>query len=142
MDAVERILEHWKGQGVPLSPGASMQELAALEAFLGCTLPADIHRFYSTANGMQNFAHDSKMVSFWSIDRILREKDVARVGDQARGAAFADVMVYSWTFRYGLRAGCPPSVMADGSQLEHGSLSDFLQQYLEDPDSMGLVDAV
>jgi hypothetical protein len=141
MDAVERIFEHWKGQRVPLNPGASAQDLAALEAFLGCSLPADVRRFYSVANGMLDGAYDSKMVSFWSIDRILREKDVAQAEDQARGAAFADVMIYSWTFRYGLRAGGPLSVIADGSPHEQESLSAFLDQYLSDPDSLGLVDA-
>jgi hypothetical protein len=142
MDPVERILERWRGQGVPLNPGASPQDLAALEVFLGCALPADVRRFYERANGMQELAHDSKMVSFWSIDRILREGDVAPAGDDAQAAAFADVMIYSWAFRYGLRAGGPLTVMADGSSVEHGSLSAFLDQYLEDPDSMGLVDAV
>jgi hypothetical protein len=142
MDPVERILEQWRSQGVPMNPGASAQDLAALEAFLGCALPADIRRFYSLANGMKDLAYDSKMVSFWSIDRILREQDVARAGDEARGAAFADVMIYSWTFRYGLRAAAPLSVMADGSQLEHVSLSAFLDLYLTVPDSLGLVDAV
>ncbi len=142
MDAVNRILRHWQGQGVPLNPGASTQDLSALETFLGRSLPADVHRFYSTANGMEDFAHDSKMVSFWSIDRILREKDVARAGGEGRGSAFADVLIYSWTFRYLSRSGGPLTVMADGSQLEHESLSAFIGQYLADPDSLGLVDAV
>ena len=141
MDAVGRILEHWRGQGVPLNPGASARDFAALETFLGCSLPADVRRFYSAANGMQEFAHDSKMVSFWSIDRMLREKDIARAGDDGRAAAFADVMIYSWTFRYGLRVGGPLCVMADGLRFELASLSVFLEQYLNDPDSMGLVDA-
>jgi hypothetical protein len=141
MDVVDRILKHWKGQRVPLNPGASTQDLAALEAFLGCSLPADVHRFYSAANGMEDFAHDSKMVSFWSIDRILREEDVARAGE-GRGSAFADVSIYSWTFRYLPRSFGQMSVMADGSQLEHDSLAAFLEQYVADPHSLGLVDAV
>jgi len=142
MGAVERILEHWRSQAVPLNPGASGEGLAALEVFLDRALPLDVHRFYSLANGMSDYAYDSKMVSFWSIDRILRERDVARAGDEGRGAAFADVMIYSWTFRYGLRAARPLSVMVDGSQLEHDSLSAFLDRYLADPDSLGLVNAV
>jgi hypothetical protein len=91
---------------------------------------------------MEDFAHDSKMVSLWSIDRILRENDVARAGGEGRGSAFADVLIYSWTFRYLSRAVGPLRVMADGSQLEHDSLSAFLEQYLADPESLGLVDAV
>jgi hypothetical protein len=142
MDVVDRIFEHWKGQGVPLNSGASNQDLAAFQTFLGRTLPADVSRFYSAANGMEDFAHDSKMVSFWSIDRILREKDVALAGGEGRGSAFADVMIYSWTFRYLSRSAGPMSVMADGSQLEHDSLAAFLEQYLADPNSLGLVDAV
>jgi hypothetical protein len=141
MDAVERILEHWRVHGIPLNSGASPHSLAALEGFLRRALPADVRRFYSLANGMREFAHDSKMVSFWSIDRILRENDIAPAGDQARGVAFADVMICSWTFRYGLRATGPVSVMADGSPVEHDSLSAFLDQYLRDPDSLGLLDA-
>jgi hypothetical protein len=142
MDAVERILEHWRAEGVALKAGATIEDLSRLERFLGCGLPDDVRRFYLEANGMEDFVHDSKRVSFWSIDRILREKDFAPAGDEARGSAFADVMLYSWTFRYGLRAGMPISVMADGARLEHTSFSTFLTQYLEDPGSMGLVDAV
>ena len=142
MDAVERILKHWRAEGVALNKGATVQDLAALEAFLGCGLPADVRRFYLEANGMKDFAHDSKMVSFWSIDRILRERDVAAAGDEAKGVAFADVIIYSWTFRYGLRAGISVSVMADGSPTEHSSFSAFLVQYMEDPGSMDLFNAV
>jgi hypothetical protein len=142
MDAVERILEDWNGQRVPLNPGAAAQDLAALEAFLGCALPADVRRFYSAANGMQDYARDSKTVSFWSIHRILREKDVARAGDGAQGTAFADVMMYAWTFRYGVGGGRLQSVMVDGSPHEQESFSAFLDQYVSDPKSLGLVDAV
>ena len=91
---------------------------------------------------MQDYARDSKTVSFWSIHRILREKDVARAGDGAQGTAFADVMMYAWTFRYGVGGGRLQSVMVDGSPHEQESFSAFLDQYVSDPKSLGLVDAV
>jgi hypothetical protein len=115
MDAIEKTLEHWRSQGIPLNPGASDQDLNRLEAFLGCPLPADVHRFYATADGMRDCAHDSKAVSFWPIDRILLENDFALAGEHVRAAAFADVMFYAWTFRYALRPPTPLWVMTDGS---------------------------
>jgi hypothetical protein len=87
---------------------------------------------------MEDFAADSRLVSFWSIDRILRERDVARMGAEGWGFAFADVLIYSWTFRYLSRASGSVTVGADGSHLEHDSLSAFLDRYLTDPDSLNL----
>ena len=124
-----------------MNPRATTDELGRLEAMLGVPLPEDVVAFYSTWNGMSDYesAGDS-LVSFWSIDRICREADVARggyPGDDFIAVAFADVLIYSWCFRFCVRSG-RIAVTADGDSREFSSLTAFFEVYLSSPKDLSL----
>ena len=136
-----RVQEKWRASSVPLNPGASATELNRLRDLLGIELPADVQRFYAVANGMADHAGAGVyLVSFWSIDRICREQDVCS-GSDAMGAfadvAFADVLIYSWCFRFRVRAQ-RLHVVADGQPWEFDDFSSFLHAYLTKPQDLGV----
>lgn len=141
MSSVDRILAQWREERAALNPGASGMQLESLERVLGMTLPADLRSFYSAANGMEDYKHDSRMVCMWSTDRIVRERNVHE-GEDEWGTyldlAFADVIVYAWHYRYRLRAGARMSIIAEPTSEEFPSLFAFFEALLRRPESLAL----
>jgi serine/threonine protein phosphatase PrpC len=141
-DALAALQQRCREWMIPLNPGAPANAVAALESLLGASVPPDVRRFYETADGMVNHESDGEsLVSFWSIERILRERDVVEAVDEGgpyRAVAFADVLIYSWCFRYKIRPGKPLVIVADGAPWEVPSLESFLQTYFSVPDLLGL----
>ena len=143
MNSVDQILAQWRQQRVPLNPGATALQLESLERLLGIPLPADLRSFYSAANGMEDYQHDAWMVSMWSTDRIVRERNV-REGENEWGPfhdiAFADVIVSAWHFRFRVRPGASRvSVIAGLTNEELPSLFVLFDVLMKRPDSIGLV---
>ena len=81
-----------------LNPPASRSELARLASVLGAPVPQDLEEFYLGADGMRDPEMDRWHVNFWSIERVIREKDIVRHNERDWWA-FADVLMYSWVFR-------------------------------------------
>lgn len=141
MTSVDQILAKWREEGAPLNPGATGMQLDSLERVLGMTLPADMRDFYSAANGMEDYKHDARMVCMWSIDRIVRERNV-REGEDEWGTfldlAFADVILYAWHYRYRLRTAGRMSIIAEPTSEEFPSLFAFFEALVRRPESLVL----
>lgn len=140
-NVVTQVHEEWRASSVLLNPGATAADLARLSDLLGIELPTDVRRFYEAVNGMVD--HESageSLVSFWSVDRICRERDVAS-GSDALGpfmdVAFADVLIYSWCFRFRVRTP-RLHVIADGQSWEFDAFNSFLVAYLTKPRELGI----
>lgn len=94
MTEVEEIVALWREERTPLNAGATEAALARLEQLLGVPLPKDVRAFYSLADGMPDDHYDACQLSFWSIERIVRERAAEAPAEPApgRGIAFADVI--------------------------------------------------
>ena len=139
MSGFEQVLKTWRAAAVPLNPPASEADLRLLAAFLGDAVPPDLRALYSVANGMVDYEMDDWYVFFWSIDRITRERDV-QVDGARRWIAFADVLLYSWCFRFS-PDGDRTRVRVDSTGEEFECLEDFLSRYASDPGSLDLFEA-
>lgn len=142
MNSIELMLEKWRAERVPLNPGAGVMQLESLERFLGIPLPADLRSFYSAANGMEDYQHDAWMVSMWSTERIVRERNVLEDEDEwgpFRDVAFADVIFSAWHFRFRIRNDDRVSVIAELTHEELPSLFVLFDVLMKRPDSIGLV---
>ena len=141
MKVIERIVLKWRADGVGPNPGASQETLGRLERQVGATLPDDVRLFFSLADGMPDGETDEYLLSFWSVDRILREvKDMRRTGCQIdpRDTPIADYLINSWlVFLRRLEAG-RVGVWVEGAAVEVPSLTDFFKRYESDPNSLGL----
>ena len=137
MSSTDNLFRLWREQGTGLNPAASNGALVRLATMLGEHLPPDLETFYLNADGMPDQGMDRWHVSFWSIERIIREKDVVLRGEQ-RWWAFSDVLIDSWFFRI-CPNGARTLVFAESTQEMFESLQDFFKAYVDRPDSLGLL---
>src|SRR5574338_552370 len=95
MDAIQKMLQRWREERVPLNEGAGALQLESLERLIGQQLPSDMRAFYTAADGMPDYQHDPRMVSMWSIERVIRERNIQEGEDEwglFQDVAFADVL--------------------------------------------------
>lgn len=144
MSSIDRILERWREEGVALNAGASALQLESLERLMGRSLPPDVRSFYSAANGMHDYQHDARMVSMWSIERTVRERNIQEGEDEwgpYQDIAFADVIFSAWHFRFRLRTEGRICVIAELTHEELPSLFAMFDAFLQRPASLGLAQA-
>ncbi|MEO7191933.1 MAG: hypothetical protein ABI051_12835 [Vicinamibacterales bacterium] len=84
---------------------------------------------------MPDYVTDGWHLSFWSIERVLQEKDFAN-----DSLAFADFLIYSHCLRVRPTGGAT-RVTVDGSPDSFASLEAFFERYLRDPEHFGLREA-
>lgn len=139
MRITQQVVQKWRDAGVELNPGASAADLEALRVLLQCDIPAEIHDFYISANGMPRNVHDDHLVSFWSIDTMSKERDLW--GDAELG--FAAFLIDSWRFIFRVernRVIVVSENVAPGEPMENlGSFSNFLELYLRNPDALRIL---
>jgi cell wall assembly regulator SMI1 len=142
MSSIDQMLERWRAEGVALNPGASAMQIESLERLIGTQLPTELRSFYSAANGMSDYQHDARMVSMWSIERSVRERNIQEGEDewgQFQDIAFADVMFSAWHLRFRVRSESRLSVMAELTNEELPSLYAAFDAFMQRPGSLGLV---
>jgi hypothetical protein len=144
MSSIDQMLERWRAESVALNPGASAMQLESLERLMDVPLPADVRSFYSAVNGMHDYQHDARMVSMWSIERTVRERNI-REGEDEWGPfqdiAFADVIFSAWHFRFRVRTEGRMSVIAELTNEELPSLYALFDAFMQGPASLGLASA-
>lgn len=141
MNSVEQMVQRWRDEKVLLNEGATPLQLEALERLFGGLLPADVRAFYSAVNGMQDYQHDARMVSMWSIERMVRERNIQEGEDEwglYQDIAFADVLFCAWFLRLRVRPEGQMSVLAELTNEEFPSLYAVLDAFMQRPGSMGL----
>lgn len=141
MSSVDKMLAQWRAEGIVLNEGASMMQIESLERLIGIQLPEEIRLFYAAANGMPDYQHDPRMVSMWSIERMVRERNINEGEDEwgkFQEVAFADVLFSAWYFRLRVRdqGGCV--VLVELTHEELPSLYAMFDAFLQRPGSLGL----
>ena len=138
---VEQAVEKWKRDGASPRAPAVLGDFDALEQFLGRSLPNDIRALYLCADGMSDSSSDRHLVSFWSLSRIIHEREVT-TGSDERGqytdVAFADVLISSWYFWLRIRSNGHWSVFVEVTKEELSTFGEFLSLYVADPDRLCL----
>ena len=139
MMEVDAVIGGWRSGGVHLNGPASHGDLARLAEFLGAPVPNDLRALYLAADGMVDNAIDQWHVSFWSINRIIREHNMTERAGHS-WVAVADFLVYSWCF-WILPKHDRTAVLDEGTGEEFESVAEFFNRYARDPNSLGLVKA-
>ena len=132
--STDTIIDRWFAAYPPARPGASAADLARLEQVVGAPLPSEVRAFYARSDGMPDCDYDQHQVSFWSIARIVSESQ-----DYPSGrVAFADFLIHSWYFYFTIVDG---SVRVGSANFDRliGDFREFLDQYLTDPASLGVL---
>jgi hypothetical protein len=141
MSSIDRILALWRDERVALNPGASAMQMESLERLMDVPLPPELLAFYSAANGMQDYQHDARMVSMWSIERAVRERNIHEAEDEwgpMIDIAFADVIFSAWHLRFRVRGEGRVSIIAELTHEEFPSLYSVFDAIMQRPGSLGL----
>lgn len=141
MSSIDRMLARWRDESVALNAGASTMQMESLERMIGYSLPDEVRNFYASANGMQDYQHDPRMVSVWAIERIVRERNIQEGEDEwgpYQDIAFADVLFSAWYLRYRVRTDGRISVLVELTHEEFPSLYALFDAFMQRPGSMGL----
>src|SRR5262245_657764 len=126
MNAIERVVMKWRSDGIGPNPGASEAMIDRLERQVGTTLPTDVRSFFRLADGIEDGYTDEYLLSFWSIDKILRDvadsvKAVYTI--DPRDTPMADFLINSW-FLYLRRLGeGRVGIWVEGADVELPSLT-------------------
>ena len=138
------MLQRWREERVPLNEGAGALQLESLERFIGQPLPSDVRAFYTAADGMPDYQQDPRMVSMWSIERVIRERNIQEGEDEwglFQDVAFADVLFSAWFLRLRLRENGGSVVLAELTNEELPSIYALFDAFLQRPGSLGLSEA-
>ena len=138
---MDRMLAQWRAEKVALNEGAQAMQIESFERLIGVPLAEDVRAFYTAANGMQDYQHDPRMVSMWSLERIARERNIQDGEDEwgrFQDVAFADVLFSAWYFRLRVRENGGSSVLSELTHEELPSLYAMFDALLQRPGSMGL----
>jgi len=141
MNSIEKMLAQWRAEGVALNEGASAMQIESLERLVGIELPEEIRSFYAAANGMPDYQHDPRMVSMWSVERIMRERNIHEGEDEwgkFQDVAFADVLFSAWFLRLRVRENGGSAVLVELTHEELPSLYAMFDAFLQRPGSLGL----
>lgn len=141
MNSIDKMLAQWRAEGVALNEGASAMQIESLERLVGIELPEEIRSFYAAANGMPDYQHDPRMVSMWSVERIMRERNIHEGEDEwgkFQDVAFADVLFSAWFLRLRVRENGGSAVLVELTHEELPSLYAMFDAFLQRPGSLGL----
>jgi hypothetical protein len=128
-DPIARLVASWRAEGVALNPGASRSQLSSLANVLQTPLPDDVAAFYTLANGMTDNEWDNHCVSFWSIERIIAERQ--ETGPEEIG--FADFLINSWYFVYRPLSPAGFVVGWHSDVTQAATFREFIDEYTTNP---------
>ena len=131
-DSITQAVQKWRTNGVALNQPATQLNLDRLSRCLSARVPTELARYYGLANGMKDCATDGWHLSFWSIERVVREQDW-----QNDAIAIADFLSNSHCIRLMCDADSI-EVMVDGTDDRFPSLDSFFRAYMYTPDRFGM----
>lgn len=96
-DNLIKVNQKWRDEGLKLAALRLEEEVIETFANLGVLLASDAVQVYSTIGGFADDDLDSECLTFWTVEKILRENDF-----NAEDVYFADFLIYShqYYFKY------------------------------------------
>lgn len=139
MNSIQRVLTKWGADGIDVLPPSSESQVAAAFSGLGQLLSRDVIELYRATGGMSEGQMDSLCFSLWPLDRVRAEN----LEHSAAGVLFADFLIDSHMYLFRYEDYDSSSVHVEygdgkGPQLVAGSLIEFFELYLSQPEKIGL----
>ena len=146
--SAEKLLSHWKRQGLVLAKGNDETTLIDFETKNSLRLPPDMRQYLSDANGMPSIPGsdvDSNGFRFWPLEHIRPvptvcaegEVPIPDVKDSLRYFVFADYFDWSWAYAIDLSradSGSQPIIHVGTLKpktVAH-SFTEFVDLYIQD----------
>jgi len=141
-EVLGRAVAHWRSRGVALLPPASPFEIVQTFQSLEFPLSADVRALYTVVGGFAYRECDEPWLgcdglwSLWSLKHIRDENE-----RRQPLLTFADYMIslYSYAFHYE-DADVSSVYIQDHNRRVAGSVAEFFERYLSDPESVEVSD--
>jgi hypothetical protein len=144
----EKLIEHWRRQGLSLNSGCDPQRVAEFERHNRVELPGAMRDYFRSADGMKetfNDSEDRNGFSFWPLPRVVRVPEVTNdvhiipfEGD-SNFFFFADYLHWSWAYAANFTKGSAGAVILIGRAVPEeiaASFEEFVELYISDSDRL------
>jgi hypothetical protein len=149
----QRLVSHWRAEGLKLSTGCNEQDLLRFERAHDVTLPDDLRSYFLHVNGMLPDAMedcDQNGFCFWPLarmksiakERALHSSPMLPGPEDQHYFVFADYLQWSWAYAIRLTKNSldPNQVVIMGKpRIVAGSFGEFVELYLRDAEELYLV---
>lgn len=146
--SAEKLLSHWKRQGLVLAKGNAETRLIEFETTNSLRLPSDMRQYLSVANGMPSVPGsdvDPNGFRFWPLEHIRCMPTVCAeagvpspaVKDPQWYFVFADYFDWSWAYAIDLSrsdSGSQPIIHVGtlAQKIVAHSFGEFVDLYIQD----------
>jgi hypothetical protein len=148
MKPYQKLVGHWRGEGLTIVTGAPEEALLRFEAKYNATLSTDLdfREYLLNVDGMAQVGGkdcDQKGFAFWPLNRIRSVPEecveskvgVPRVDDVGKYFVFADYMQWSWAYAIGVSPNQEGQILQFGTsspRIVAYSFSEFVEAYVRD----------
>lgn len=146
-DIYHRARQYWNDAGVSLLPPADEDSVWTLFAELGIPLSEDVLQLYTIIGGFE-CGSTHGVWALWGLNQLRRENlQRNRADEHIFDVQFADYLVFSYVYALRFETMQHSSVYihyfgeeatekVTGGEQVADSVGEFLQKYLDDPDSV------
>jgi hypothetical protein len=130
-ETLQKVNDLWKKEGLSLAKPFLPAQLTGTFGKLGVRLSKDVIEVYSTLGGMTDGEMDSECLSFWAIERILKEN-----APKSEFIYFADFLIDSHHYAFKIEDRVNSSIHVHYSEKDRPKVADsfdeFFRLYLTD----------
>lgn len=132
---LKKVEEHWRQEGLTLGKRLSEDEIIDAFANFGILFSSDVIEVYSTLNGFDEDEMDSECLSFWTLEKILKE-----IEPNSEYVYFADFLIDSHHYAFKFKDAEHSTVHVHYSEKERTKIADsfdeFFELYLNNPEKL------
>lgn len=89
-DWIKEAIAFWDECEVKMKPPATAADFEKAETILSFSFPDDFKALYAVVNGFDDYEWQEYMFSFWSLDRIVKERE-----EKSEFIGFCDFLIMS-----------------------------------------------
>lgn len=132
-ESLKKVSEIWHKECLRLIAPKSEKEIVEKLANLKMPISQDVIEVYSTLGGMIDGESDVTFLSFWNIDKILKENET-----NTKLIAFADFLIYSHLYYFKFENEFVSSIHIWWGENDIEKIADsfeeFFENYLNNPE--------
>lgn len=129
-ETLERVRSHWVSENLGLACPLNRDALFERLLTVGVRATPEVLEVFSTLNGFAEDDMDSECLSFWTVDKIVRENQLGWVKDR-HYVHFADFLIDSHTYAFKIDDSGSTSVYCHWDSSYIVKISESFQTFFE-----------